>query len=71
MSTCYQAKCLVCNNSIHLGTRFAGSLTFGHSAKDDEGREAAMDFIVQHDHGHKTNLRILSEYHPDYTPDPA
>jgi hypothetical protein len=62
MSTCYRVFCRVCRAEVHLGTRFAGSVTFGEAAADDAGREAAMEFIVDHDHGDRADLRVVSEH---------
>jgi len=59
MSTDYYVMCETCRKYEFLGTRFAGSVTFGESSKDEAGRERAMEFIVDHDNH---ELRIRSEH---------
>jgi hypothetical protein len=48
MSTDFTVVCDVCRQYHHLGQSMGGDYTFGYGSKDEEGRRAAMRFVVSH-----------------------
>jgi hypothetical protein len=63
MSIDFDAVCLTCQQSHHLGQQMGGKWSFGFGSNDDPGRASAGEFILKHsDH----DLRI---YETDFGPD--